>query len=96
MTDALQSTQRSWRVVFSSPNIDALQNAVRAGLGFTCLTSPTTQQGMRRVSVKDGLPPLEPLRIGLFYRQTRLGSWGNLIAEKLTQAIETGLAQAPS
>jgi len=91
MTDALRSTEQTWRVVFSSPNIDAVQDAVRDGLGFTCLTSPTTQQGMRLVTADDGLPPLEALRIGLFYRQTRLGSWGNLVAERLTQAIENVL-----
>ena len=92
MTDALGSNEQTWRVVFSSPNIDAIQAAVRDGLGFSCLTSPTTQEGMRRLSEEDGLPPLEALRIGLFYRQTRLGSWGNLVAERLTQTIEAVLS----
>lgn len=91
MTDALSSVERSWTVVFSSPNIDAVQDAVRDGLGFTSLTSPTTQDGMRRVPPSEGLPALEPIRIGLFYRQTRLGSWGNLVAETLTEAIENAL-----
>lgn len=91
MTDALQSVERSWRVIFSSPNIDAVQEAVRDGLGFTSLTTPTTQDGMRQVPASEGLPPLEPLRIGLFYRQTRLGSWGNMVAERLTQTIENVL-----
>ena len=91
MTDALKSIEQSWHVVFSSPNIDAVQEAVRDGLGFTSLTSPTTQDGMRQYSALDGLPALEPLRIGLFYRQTRLGSWGNMVAERLTQTIENVL-----
>jgi DNA-binding transcriptional LysR family regulator len=88
MTDALTSVQRGWNVVFSSPAIEAVQQAVRDGLGFTCLTLPTSQQGLRRVTSEEGLPPLESLRIGLFYRQTRLGSWGNLVADCLTQTIE--------
>ena len=88
MTDALQSVQRSWNVVFSSPAIEAVQQAARDGLGLTCLTSPTSGQGLRRFSPGDGLPPLEPLRIGLFYRQTRLGGWGNMVADCLTQTIE--------
>jgi DNA-binding transcriptional LysR family regulator len=88
MTDALTSVERGWSVVFSSPNIDALQEAVRDGLGFSCLTSPTTQDGMHRIAADLGLPPLEPLRIGLFYRQTRLGSWGNLVADRLVEAIQ--------
>lgn len=91
MTDALKSVEKNWKVVFSSPNIDAIQDAVRDGLGFSGLTIPTTQQGMRQFSVEDGLPLLEPLRIGLFYRQTRLGSWGNTVAEQLTDTIETVL-----
>ncbi len=93
MTDALGTNEQTWQVVFSSPNIDALQAAVRDGLGFSCLTIPTTQQGMRRLTEEDGLPPLEALRIGLFYRQTRLGSWGNLVAERLTHTIETVLSR---
>lgn len=96
MTDALSATEQTWRVVFSSPNIDAVQAAVRDGLGFSCLTTPTTQQGMRHLSVEDGLPQLEALRIGLFYRQTRLGSWGNLVAERLAQTIEAVLSQETS
>jgi DNA-binding transcriptional LysR family regulator len=95
MTDALTSVERGWNVVFSSPNIDAVQEAVRDGLGFTILTSPTTQDGMRALSPDDGLPALEPLRIGLFYRQTRLGSWGNLLADRLTACIENVLRDTP-
>lgn len=88
MTSALKSVERGWRVVFSSPNIDAVQEAVRDGLGFSGLTIPTTQEGMRQILPDEGLPALEPLRIGLFYRQTRLGSWGNLVAEQLTDTIQ--------
>lgn len=91
MTDALKSVERGWKVVFSSPNIDAVQDAVRDGLGFSGLTIPTTQEGMRQFSPDEGLPALEPLRIGLFYRQTRLGSWGNMVAEQLTETIESVL-----
>lgn len=92
MTSALKSIERGWNVVFSSPNIDAVQEAVRDGLGFSGLTIPTTQEGMRQILPKEGLPALEPLRIGLFYRQTRLGSWGNRVAEQLTTAIEAVLS----
>ncbi len=88
MTDGLRSVRRGWNVVFSSPAIEAVQQAVRDGLGFSCLTSPTSQEGLRRIDPGEGLPPLEPLHIGLFYRQTRLGSWGNLVADHLTETIE--------
>ena len=91
MTSALKSVERGWKVVFSSPNIDAVQEAVRDGLGFSGLTIPTTQKGMRQLTPQEGLPALEPLRIGLFYRQTRMGRWGNTMAEHLTDTIETTL-----
>lgn len=91
MTDSLKSAQRSWNVVFSSPSIEAVQQAVHDGIGFSCLTSPTSQKGLRRIGPQEGLPPLAPLSIGLFYRQTRLGSWGNLVADCLTSTIENGL-----
>lgn len=91
MSDALKSVQRGWTVVFSSPAIEAVQQAARDGLGFTCLTSPTSQAGLRRIGPDQGLPELEPLRIGLFYRQTRLGGWGHLVADCLIQTIEAGL-----
>jgi len=93
MTDSLKSVQRGWNVVFSSPSIEAVQQAVHDGLGFSCLTSPTSQKGLRRIGHQEGLPPLEPLSIGLFYRQTRLGSWGNLVAECLTSTIDGGLKE---
>lgn len=88
MTDALKTVQRNWEVVFSSPGIEAVQQAVLDGLGFSSLTVSTIQDGMRHIEADEGLPPLEPLRIGLFYRQTRLGSWGNLVADCLTHTIE--------
>lgn len=88
MTEALQRARRGWQVMFSSPDIEAVQQAVRDGLGFSCLTKSTLQPGMTRLPASDGLPDLEPLRIGLFYRQTRLGGAGHLIAECLTHAVE--------
>lgn len=88
MTEALKLARRGWEVVFSSPDIEAVQQAVRDRLGFSSLTNSTMQPGMRRIAPEEGLPALEPLRIGLFYRQTRLSGGGNLVAERLTRIIE--------
>jgi DNA-binding transcriptional LysR family regulator len=96
MIDALQSARRGWRDVFTSPDIAAVQRAVRDGLGFSCLTSSTIQTGMRQITARDGLPELEPLQIGLFYRQTRLGSWGDLVAGCLTETIQSSLPDTTS
>lgn len=88
MTDALKSAQRGWQVVFTSPDIAAVQQAVRDGLGFSCLTASTIDDGICAVPPEQGLPRLEPLRIGLFYRQTRLGRGGNLVADCLIETLE--------
>ena len=95
MTEALKRARRGWEVVFSSPDIGAVQQAVRDGLGFSSLTASTLEPGMRRFSPEDGLPELEPLRIGLFYRQTRLSGGGNLVADCLIRAIGTFFGQTP-
>ena len=94
MTDALKIVRRTWRVVFSSPDIGAVQRAVQDGLGFSSLTMPTIQDGMRHVPPDEGLPALEPLQIGLFYRHTRLGSSGNLVADHLASTVE-GVSRRP-
>lgn len=86
MTEALKSARRGWQVVFSSPDIDAVQQAVRDGLGLTCLTALTHGDGMQRLDAD--LPVLQPLQIGLFYRQTRLRGGGNRVADCLIRTIE--------
>ncbi len=91
MTDALKLTQRGWDNVFISPSIEAVQQAVCDGLGFTSLTSSTLQSGMQRIDDENVLPALEPLKIGLFYRQTRLGAAGNRVARVLIDTIEGDL-----
>ncbi len=88
MTDALKLARRNWRIVFSSPNIGAIQQAVKDELGFTCLTNSTLETGMEKITTCESLPELEPLRIGLFYRQTRMGSSGNQVVECITQIID--------
>lgn len=89
MTEALTAARRGWRVVFSSPDIDAVQQAVRDGLGLSCLTALTLGEGIAMVD--GGLPVLEPLQIGVFYRQTRLRGAGNRVAECLIETIENVL-----
>ena len=96
MTESLKLARRGWEVVFSSPAIEAVQQAVHDGLGFSSLTNSTMQNGIRRITLNEGLPELEPLRIGLFYRQTRLRGSGNLVAERLTSVIEDCLKSPKS
>ena len=88
MASALKLAGKSWRIAYSSPGIDGVQRAVQDGLGLSCLTAPTVQSGMRIFSEQDGLPILAPLHIGLFTRQTRLGSCGYAATDALVNTLD--------
>ncbi|MDG1010327.1 MAG: LysR substrate-binding domain-containing protein [Amylibacter sp.] len=87
MTTALKLASVQWQFAFSSPGIGALQKAVRDGLGVSCLTEPTLKQGIRSLTISDGLPPLEPLHIGLFARQAQIGPEGYKIIDQIEQTF---------
>jgi len=88
MASALKLAGKSWRIAYSSPGIDGVQRAVQDGLGLSCLTAPTVKGGMRIFSEQDGLPILAPLHIGLFTRQTRLGSCGYAATDALVNTLD--------
>jgi len=85
---ALKRAGKSWRIAYSNPGIDGVQRAVKDGLGLSCLTGPTVQTGMRSFSEKDGLPPLPPLHIGLFARQSQLGGVGHAAINAIKDTLD--------
>lgn len=88
MRNALRRSGRSWRTVLVSRDIAGLQTAVRAGLGATALTPATLQPGMRIGRQDEGFPPLEPLRIGLYYKHAALKEAGHRLAQHLLEHIQ--------
>ena len=88
IVDALNRDRREWRIAYSSPGITGLQNAVVAGLGISALTRKTIGDDMQAFSVEDGLPPLEKLRIGLFYKHPRQSSAGLKLVEHLIEGLD--------
>ena len=92
MTEALEQANRRWRIAFSSPGIGSIQQAILDGLGLSCLTGPTMLSGVQHLPPDIGLPELEPLHIGLFYRQTRLAQTGHLVVNEIETTLETALA----
>lgn len=76
MIQALDAALIRWRVSYTGPGISGLQNAVMNGLGITALTHHTLLPGMRVLGTADGLPPLDDIRVGLFYKHPRLSSAG--------------------
>lgn len=98
MIQALDSVERRWRIVYTGPGISGLQNAVRNGLCVTALTKATMQPGMRVLGGADGFPPLEPLRVGLFYKHPRLSAAGLQLVSDLVarlDSVESGISPLP-
>ena len=89
MIGALDSVARRWRVVYTSPGISGLQNAVANGLCVTALTQATLLPGMRQLTEEEGFPALDPLRIGLFYKHPRLTPSGLQLVSDLVASLES-------
>jgi DNA-binding transcriptional LysR family regulator len=88
MVSALRAIGREWHVVYTNPAISDLQWAVNAGLGVTALTRKTMLPGMRPLSIKDGFPELESIRIGLFYKHPKLSPAGFALVETLISRMD--------
>lgn len=88
MTNALKQAKRRWRIAFSSPGIGSVQQAILDGIGISCLTAPTMIHGLQQLPPSAGLPELEPLHIGLFYRQTRLGQSGHRVVNQIEMTLK--------
>lgn len=88
MTDALKQASRRWRIAFSSPGIGSVQQAILDGIGLSCLTGPTMLDGLQCLPPETGLPELEPLHIGLFYRQTRLAQAGHHVVNEIEVTLK--------
>ena len=88
IVETLNRCGREWRIAYSSPGITGLQNAVLAGLGVSALTRKTLLDGMRVLTESDGLPQLEKIRIGLFYKHPRQSSAGLSLVEHLIASLD--------
>lgn len=96
MIQALDGAGLRWRVAYTGPGISGLQNAVQNSIGISALTRPTLLPGMRMLTEADGLPPLESIRVGLFYKHPRLSVAGlqlvNALIARLDAVTEPGRA----
>ena len=92
MTEALKHAKRRWRVAFSSPGITSVQQAILDGIGVSCLTGPTMIDGLQRLQTNLDFPDLDPIHIGLFYRQTRLEQGGHDVVNKIEATLDEALA----
>ena len=87
MRAAMRGTKRTWQTVLVSSDVAGIQSALLAGLGVSALTPATLLPGLRIGREEEGFPPLEPLRVGLFYKHARLSKAGHGLAQWLMNQI---------
>lgn len=87
MIRALDSIGRAWRIVYVSPGISGLQEAVKAGFGVSALTKRTLMRGMRILTEADGFPALPDIRIGLHYKHSNLSTAALMLVSHIVQSL---------
>jgi DNA-binding transcriptional LysR family regulator len=87
MRAAMRGVRRTWKTVLVTSDVAGIQSAILAGLGASALTPATLLPGMRIGREDEGFPPLDPLRIGLFYKHARLSKAGHGLAQWLMEQI---------
>src|SRR6201987_983313 len=94
--EALDAAPRRWRLAFVSHSLAAAEAIAPQGLAVTVVKSGTFPQRLRRLSERDGLPPLPAADICL-HRAANLSHAGALLADHLRMAIskETPLQSKP-
>jgi DNA-binding transcriptional LysR family regulator len=63
--EALDGTDRRWRLAYVSSSLGSVEAAAAAGLAVTVVKSGAFPAGLRPLAERDGLPPLPPAEIRL-------------------------------
>jgi DNA-binding transcriptional LysR family regulator len=84
--EALDAATRRWRLAFVSHSLTAVESIAVQGLAVTVVKSGTFPSRLRRLSERDGLPPLPAADICL-HRAANLSHAGALLADHLRMAI---------
>ena len=84
--EALDTAKRRWRLAFVSHSLAAVEAIAAQGLAVTVVKSGTFPSRLRRLSERDGLPPLPAADICL-HRAANLPHAGVLLADHLRMAI---------
>jgi DNA-binding transcriptional LysR family regulator len=83
---ALDKAGRSWRLAFVSHSLSAVEAIAAQGLAVTVVKSGTFPSRLRRLSERDGLPPLPRAEIRL-HRAPKLSRAATLLADHLVAAL---------
>lgn len=83
---ALDKMDRPWRLAFVSHSLSAVEAIAAQGLAVTVVKSGTFPSKLRRLSERDGLPPLPRAEIRL-HRAPKLSRAATLLADYLVASM---------
>jgi DNA-binding transcriptional LysR family regulator len=84
---ALERQGRQYRIAYSSPNSNAINAAVLAGLAVGAIPEICLRSGMRVLTEKDGFPQLGQFRIGIVHRPGRRSSAAEALSRHISESI---------
>ena len=93
MIESLNTHHLKWKVMYCSPGISGIQNAVESGLGVSALTQPTLTKKMRVLTEEDGFPPLTNLMVGLYCKHLQQNHAGHLLVNYIAKSFDEAAAQ---
>ena len=83
---ALDDANRPWRLAFVSHSLSAVEAIAAQGLAVTVVKSGTFPSTLRRLTARDGMPPLPRAEIRL-HRAAKLSRAATLLADHLVAAL---------
>jgi DNA-binding transcriptional LysR family regulator len=83
---ALDKANRPWRLAFVSHSLSAVEAIAAQGLAVTVVKSGTLPSRLRRLTERDGLPPLPCAEIRL-HRAPKLSRAATLLADHLVVSL---------
>jgi DNA-binding transcriptional LysR family regulator len=84
---SLEDEGRKFRIAYSSPNSNAVNAAVLAGLAVGAIPEICVRPGMRVLTQKDGFPKLGSFRLGLVHRPGRRSSAAEALSRHISESI---------
>jgi len=84
---ALERQGRKYRIAYSSPNSNAVNAAVLAGLAVGSIPEICVRPGMRILTEKDGFPTLGSFRLGIVHRPGRRSSAAEALGQHISESI---------
>jgi DNA-binding transcriptional LysR family regulator len=84
--EALDAAQRPWRLAFVSHSLAAVESIAMQGLAVTVVKAGTFPSKLRRLSDRDGMPPLPAADIRL-HRASNLSRPASLLADHLAEGL---------